>query len=210
MARKGDNLFNPVTKTRVVFIAVPADNGGHELTVDWHVPPGEMLPAAPHYHVGPSGEIAETFTVIAGTAAFKVGGRKLIVSAPNAVDIGFNQIHTHPANAGTDELHVRQKGTRIVPESEMLTRVEQFLETLVALSQQGKANRKGDITNPLQAALTIHNLLLDPTFLPILPRRFQTLAFGLLARIARRRGHVAFHKPQMLSTVHAPDADLHS
>jgi hypothetical protein len=32
----------------------------------------------------------------------------------------------------------------------------------------------------------------------------------LLARIARRRGHVAFHKPQMLSTVHAPDADLHS
>lgn len=210
MARQGDHLFNPVTMTRVVFIAVPADNGGHELAVDWHVPPGEMLPAAPHYHAGPSGEIAETFTVIAGTAALKVGGQKLIVSAPNAVEIGFNQIHTHPANAGSDELHVRQSGARIVAEPEMLTRVEQFLETLVALSQQGKANRKGDITNPLQAALTIHDLLLDPTFLPILPRRFQTFAFGLLARMARRRGYVAFHKPQMLAMEHASDAHLHS
>lgn len=207
MARQGDHLFNPVTRTRVAFIAVPADNGGHELAVDWHVPPGEMLPAAPHYHVGPSGEIAETFTVIAGTAALKVGGQKLIVSVPNAVDIGFNQIHTHPANAGSDELHVRQSGARIVAEPEMLTRVEQFLETLVALSQQGKANRKGDITNPLQAALTIHALLLDPTFLPILPRRFQTFAFGLLARMARRRGYVAFHKPQMLAMEHAPVAE---
>ncbi|MGB3864732.1 MAG: hypothetical protein WBA29_03770 [Xanthobacteraceae bacterium] len=198
MARRGDSLFNPVTKTRVVFSAVPVDNGGRELAVDWHVPPGEMLPAAPHYHAGPSGQIAETFTIITGTARLKVDNKTLTVSAPNAVDIGFDQVHTHPMNAGSDELHVRQTGVRIDPDPEMLTRVEQFLETLVALSQQGKANRKGDITNPLQAALTIHELLLDPTFLPILPRRFQTFAFGLLARVARRRGYIAYHKPQLL------------
>lgn len=198
MAQQGDGFFNPVTKTRIVFVAVPADNGGRELAVDWHVPPGEMLPAAPHYHAGPGGQIAETFTIIAGTATLKVGGRKLTVSAPNAVDIGFNQIHTHPANAGSDKLHVRQSGTRIDPEPETLARVERFLETLVALSQQGKANRRGDITNPLQAALTIHELLLDPTFLPILPRKFQMFMFGLLARRARRRGYVAYHNPQLL------------
>lgn len=198
MARQGDSLFNPVTRTRVVFSAVPADNGGRELAVDWHVPPGEMLPAAPHYHAGPSGQIAETFTIIAGTARLKVDNKTLTVSAPNAVDIGFDQVHTHPVNAGSDELRVRQTGLRIDPEPEMLARVEQFLETLVALSQQGKVNRKGDITNPLQAALTIHELLLDPTFLPILPRRFQTVTFGLLARVARWRGYSAYHKPQLL------------
>lgn len=198
MAQQCDNLFNPLTKTRVVFVAVPADNGGRELAVDWYVPPGEMLPAAPHYHAGPSGQTAETFTIIAGTATLKVSGKKLTVNAPNTVDIGFNQIHTHPANAGNDELQVRQSGVRINPEPEILNRVEQFLETLAALSQQGKANRRGDITNPLQAALTIHDLLLDPTFLPILPRKFQTFAFGLLARIARWRGYTAYHKPQML------------
>lgn len=198
MAQQGDSLFNPVTRTRIVFVAVPAGNGGRELAVDWHVAPGEMLPVAPHYHAGPSGQIAETFTIIAGTATLKVGGKTLTVSAPNAVDIGFNQTHTHPVNAGSDELHVRQTGVRIDPEPETLGRIEQFLKTLVALSQQGKANRKGDITNPLQAALTIDELLLDPTFLPILPRRFQALAFGLLARIARRCAYTAYHKPQLL------------
>lgn len=195
MARRGDSLFNPVTKTRIVFVAVPADNGGRELAVDWYVPPGEMLPAAPHYHAGPRSGIAETFTVIAGTATLKMDGKKLTVSAPNAIDIGFHQIHTHPANAGSDELHVRQSGTRVDPEPETLGRVEQFLETLVALSQQGKATRRGDIKNPLQAALTIHDLLLDPTFLPVLPRKFQTLAFGLAARLARRRGYAAYLPP---------------
>lgn len=198
MAHKGDELFNPVTKTRVVFVEIPADNGGRELAVDWHVPPGEMLPAAPHYHAGPGGGIAETFMVIAGTAGLKVGRQKLTVSAPGSVDIGFNQLHTHPANAGHDELHVRQLGVRVAPEPEILGRVERFLETLVALSQQGKANRRGDLTNPLQAALTINDLLLDPTFLPILPRGLQRSAFGLLARMARRRGYQAYHKPLKL------------
>jgi mannose-6-phosphate isomerase-like protein (cupin superfamily) len=198
MARKGDELFNPVTKTRVVFVEVPADNDGRELAVDWHVPPGETLPVAPHYHAGPTGGVAETFTFISGSATMKVGGRKLTISAPSTIEVRFNEVHTHPANAGDGELHVRQSGTRDLPEPEMLGRVEQFLETLVALSQQGKVNRKGDITNPLQAALTINDLLLAPTFLPILPRGFQKAAFGALARIARRGGYRAYHRPRAL------------
>jgi len=198
VARKGDELFNPVTRTRVVFVEIPADNGGQELAVDWHVPPGEMLPAAPHYHAGPSNGVAETFIVLKGTAKLKVGRQKLTISAPSTVDIGFNQIHTHPTNAGSDELHVRQLGVRVEPEPEVLDRVERFLETLVALSQLGKANRRGDITNPLQAALTINELLLNPTFLPLLPRGVQTSVFGLLARVARRRGYQAYIKPQLL------------
>lgn len=198
MAQRGDELFNPVTKTRVVFVEVPADNRGRELSVDWHVPAGETLPVAPHYHAGPSGEVAETFTIISGSATMKVGGRKLTVNAPSTIEIRFNEIHTHPTNAGDGELHVRQSGSRDQPEPEMLARVEQFLETLVALSQQGMVNRKGDMTNPLQAALTINDLLLVPTFLPILPRRFQKAVFGALARIARWRGYRAYHRPRVL------------
>lgn len=198
MARRGDELFNPVTKTRVVFVEVPADNGGRELAVDWYVPPAETLPVAPHYHAGPVGGVAETFTVISGSATMTLGGRKLTVSAPSTIEIRFNEVHTHPANAGDGELHVRQSGTRDQPEPEMLGRVEQFLETLVALSQQGKANRRGDMTNPLQAALTINELLLVPTFLPVLPRKLQTVVFSAVAGVARRRGYQAYHRPQAL------------
>ena len=196
MAQRGDEFFNPVTRTRVVFVEVPADNGGRALIVDWYVPPGEALPGAPHSHAGPDGETAETFTVIAGTATMKVAGRDLTVAAPGAVAVGFNQVHTHPANSGDAELHVRQSGTRDRPEPETLGRVEQFLETLIALSQAGKANRRGDITNPLQAALTIDALLLDPTFLPLLPHAVQRFAFGSMARLARWRGYKAYHAPR--------------
>lgn len=185
----------------MVFVEVPADNGGRELTVDWYVPSGETLPAAPHYHAGPGGEVAETFTIISGTATLKVGGRKHTVVAPASIDIGFNEVHTHPANAGDGELHVRQSGIRAQPEPEMLGRVEQFLETLVALSQQGKVTRKGDIRNPLQAAVTINDLLLNPTFLPMLPASTQRFIFKAIAKVARRRGYRPYHRPQPLGPV---------
>jgi mannose-6-phosphate isomerase-like protein (cupin superfamily) len=197
MARRGDELFNPATRTRIVFLSVPADNGGRELTVDWFVPPGETLPAAAHYHAGPPGEVAERFEVIAGTASLKVGGRTVKLTAPDGVDIGFNQLHTHPANTGDSELHVRQIGLRETPEPEMFDRIERFFETLIALSQQGKANRKGDITNPLQEALTVNDLLLDPTFLPAAPKGFQRFVFASVAALARRLGYRAYHSPSL-------------
>jgi hypothetical protein len=59
MAERGDAFYNPVTKTRVVFLTVPADNGGREMVIDWYVPPGEMLPAAKHYHGGPANAIVQ-------------------------------------------------------------------------------------------------------------------------------------------------------
>lgn len=198
MAKQGDELFNPATKTRIVFVAVPADNGGREMTVDWFVPPNEMLPAAPHYHFGPSGEIAESFEIIAGTASCRVGRKQLIVTAPGIIEVRFNETHTHPANVGADELHVRQIGKRNAPEPDVFDRVEQFFETLIALSQQGKATRKGDIKNPLQAVLTINDLLLDPTFLPVLPQSIQRLAFRSVAALARQLGYQAYHRPDIV------------
>jgi len=200
MGRRGDELFNPVTKTRVVFVETPADNAGHELSVDWYVPPGEGLPVAPHYHAGPVDQVAETFTVISGNTSMRVGRRQLTVSAPSAIDVRFNEVHTHPVNAGRDELHVRQTGKRDQPELEMLSRVEQFLETLVALSQQGKVNRKGDVSNPLQAAITINDLLLDPTFLPGLSPGLQKGIFGALAQIARWAGYQPLRRPRIMDT----------
>lgn len=199
MAQRGSELFNPVTRTRIVFVAVPADNGGCELTVDWFVPPGEMLPAAPHYHVGPSGGVAERFEVISGVATCRVGRDVVKTVAPGVIEIAFNQVHTHPINAAASELHVRQVGQRHVPEPEIFARVERFFETLIALSQQGKANAKGDIKNPLQAALTVNDLLLDPTFLPVLPRGIQRLAFKSAAALARQMGYRAYHKPDFLT-----------
>jgi quercetin dioxygenase-like cupin family protein len=197
MAERGDAFYNPVTKTRVVFVTVPEDNGGREMVIDWFVPPGEMLPAARHYHAGPDNVIVERFEILAGTATCWVGKDKRTVSAPGLVEIPFNVVHVHPRNVGRDMMHVRQTPWAVSePNLALLTRIERYFETLIALSQQGKANRKGDFINPLQAALTIEETLLDPSFLPVMPRNAQKALFGSMAGLARRLGFQACHRPR--------------
>jgi len=197
MAERGDAFYNPVTKTRVVFLTVPADNGGREMVIDWYVPPGEMLPAAKHYHGGPANAIVERFEILSGTTTCWVGADKRTVSAPGVIEIPFNVVHIHPRNVGSDMLHVRQSPW-VAPEPNLvlLTRIERYFETLIALSQKGKVNRKGDFINPLQAALTIHETLLDPSFLPVIPQNVQKALFGSMARLARRLGYQACYRPE--------------
>ncbi len=199
MASNGSELFNPVTRTRVVFVAAPSENGGRAIAVDWFVPPGEMLPGRPHYHAGPAGEIAERFEIITGTASCTVNGRRLDVRAPTVIDIPFGAVHIHPANTGDGELHVRQSAEFDPPRPDVLLRLESFFETLMALSQQNRVRRNGDIRDPLQLALTFHESLLDPTFLPGLPKGTQKALFGGLARLARALGYKASHHPQWKS-----------
>jgi quercetin dioxygenase-like cupin family protein len=197
MAERGDTFYNPVTKTRVVFVTVPADTGGRELLLDWHVPPGEGLPAARHYHAGPDGVIVERFELFSGTATCQIGAEKRTVSAPGVIEIPFNVVHVHPRNVGQDTLHVRQNPWNLSePNPALLARLERYFETLTALSQQGKANRKGDITDPLQSALTLEEYIFDPTFLPTIPRPAQKALFGSLAALARRLGYQAYHRPE--------------
>jgi mannose-6-phosphate isomerase-like protein (cupin superfamily) len=197
MAERGDAFYNPVTRTRVVFLTVPADNGGREMVIDWYVPPGEMLPAAKHYHGGPANAIVERFDILSGTTTCWIGSEKRTVSAPALIEIPFNVVHVHPRNVGSETLHVRQSPW-VAPEPSLvlLTRIERYFETLIALSQKGKVNRKGDFTDPLQSALTIHETLLDPSFLPVMPESVQKALFGSMAGLARRLGYQACYRPQ--------------
>ena len=197
MVGSGDEIYNPVTRTRVVFVTAPADNDGRVIAVDWYVPPGEALPLMPHYHAGPAGEVAESFDVIAGTAACTVGKRRIVVTAPATIEVRFNEHHVHPRNVGQDELHVRQRAEPREPMPETLQRLQLFFETFMALSQKGKVNRRGDITDPLQSAVTFDAYLLDPTYLPVVPPAMQKVLFGGMAWLGRRLGYEAYHAPEV-------------
>lgn len=195
MARRGSRIFNPVTRTHVVFEAAPSENEGRAIVVDWFVPPGEMLPGRPHVHIGPAGQVAESFDILAGTAEVVVNGRTIELSAPATLDIHFNQNHVHPANVGKVELHVRQRAEPEPPQPDVLLRLEQFFETLMALSQRGKVRRNGDMKDPLQLALSMQEFLLDPTFVAGVPQGLQKAMIGGMARLARKLGYRAYHEP---------------
>lgn len=197
MASAGDTYYNPVTRTRVTFLAVPDASGQGELVTEWEVPPGETLPSTPHYHYragAGQNATAEQFEVLAGTATYGVGGQERQAAAGTVIDIPVNTVHVHPHNAGAEMLRVRQKAASRGPD--VLSRVERYFETLIALSQKGLVDRQGKILDPLQSAITGNAFLIDPTFLPGPPRVAQKLLFGALARLASWRGLKAYHQPE--------------
>ena len=147
MANVGDTYFNPVTRTKLVFSTTAASSGGHELAMEWFVPPGERLAAAAHCHAGPEGFGIEHFDLLEGSAACRVGRKEKTATAPHTFTIPTNTSHVHPWNVGATMMRVRQRITPPTPEIVILEGVERFFESLTALSQQGRANRKGDIPN---------------------------------------------------------------
>ena len=109
--------------------------------------------------------------------------------APHTFSVPFNTPHIHPWNTGSTTLHVRQRIRPPEPSFEILEGVERFFETLTALSQQGRANRRGDISNPLQAALLLTSTLFPVTYVVYVPLRLQSAALGGMAKLARRLGY---------------------
>jgi hypothetical protein len=196
VANVGDTYFNPVTKTKLVFASTANSSGGRELAIEWFVPPGERLAAAAHCHAGPDGFGIEHFDLIAGSASCRIGRTELSAAAPHTFVIPANTPHVHPWNTGMTTLHVRQRITPPAPEPAILEGVERFFETLTALSQQGRANRKGDIPNSLQGALVLTDGLLPVTYIAGIPIGLQTRLLGGLARLGRRLGYQAHIMPE--------------
>lgn len=196
MLPSGTELWNPVTKTRVVIVRTAADTGGRELVVDWIVAPGERMVSAAHLHPGPEGVVAERFELLAGTAGFRVGRRSGAVSAPHTVEVPCNTAHVHPWNEGSVPMHVRQTIALPEPDRRLLEGVQNFFETLVALSQQGRADRNGNIRGHLQNALTLYELLVPGTYLAGPPHGLQRVVLGSMAALARRRGLEAYVAPK--------------
>src|SRR5437764_1212729 len=64
----GDELLNPVTGARTVFVATPTSTGGEYVEVEATYPPGSAKPPA-HHHPSQT----EHFTVLAGAVTVTRG-----------------------------------------------------------------------------------------------------------------------------------------
>ncbi len=189
MAQPGDTYFNPVTRTKLVFVTTAKSSNGMTLAMDWFVPAGERLAAMPHCHGGPDGASIEHFDLLEGSAACSIAGRPQEAKAPHTFTVPCNTPHIHPWNTGSTTLHVRQRITPPEPNFDILAGVERFFETLTALSQQGRANRRGDIFNPLQASLLLTSTLFPVTYVAYVPIGAQAATLGGMAKLARRLGY---------------------
>lgn len=195
MTERGDSYLFPDGK-RLVFVELPKDNGGVRLVLDWFVPAGGALVQTDHVHAGPDGTVVERFELTEGSAECWIGGKRHSAEAPHVFDIPAGNSHIHPRETAGREMRVRQSVLPPEPDMAIMDGAQRFFETTTALAQRGKLNRKGEIADPLQSALTLHDTLIESTWLAGLPRGLQRVAFRGTAALARLLGYRAHHMPE--------------
>jgi hypothetical protein len=174
---------------RLVYVQTAAESGGRRLVMEWHVDAGRPTVSRPHLH--PRGG-QETWELLAGEAAYRVGKEEHRARAPHEWAIPPDTAHVHPWNVGADQMHVRQTIEVEGETNGVVDGVARYFETLFALSAQGKVDDKGDIRDLLQSAVTINELLLGGTWLTGPPRWAQRALFATLAAVGRLTGRTAF------------------
>src|SRR5689334_23952712 len=181
MIRAGDSIHNPVTGERIVFRQTSADTNGEAVVIETFVEPDGFVAAA---HVHPSQE--ERFQVLRGTVGFKVGGKKQIAGPGTRVTVPAGTPHKF-WNAG-------EETAQFVCEIRPALQFESLLETMFALANDGKTNRKG-MPNPLRLAV-IARAHFDTVRLPQPPAWLQRAGLALGAPLGRVLGYATTYAPQ--------------
>jgi mannose-6-phosphate isomerase-like protein (cupin superfamily) len=176
MILTGDTIQNPVTGERVTFLATSADTGGDAVVIETVVRPDGFVAAA---HVHPSQ--SERFAVAAGQLGLKIGRKKVILGPGEAVTVEAGTAHRF-WNAGADPV-------RFVCEVRPALQFESLLETMFALSADGKTGRKG-MRNLLCLAV-IAKAHFDTVRLPFPPAWIQRTALAMGAPVGRAFGYRA-------------------
>jgi mannose-6-phosphate isomerase-like protein (cupin superfamily) len=180
LIQAGDTLTNPVTKERMTFLKTAADTNGEYVLIEMSAAPGAVVAAA---HVHPNQ--TETFEIIRGTLAAKVGGKQLEAKAGDVLVVEPRVTHKW-WNAGEDELVFRC-------EVRPALQFERMIETMFGLAADGKTNRKG-MPNPLRLAVIANHHFAD-VHLPVVPRWMQKAALAMGAPLGRMLGYQPHYAP---------------
>jgi quercetin dioxygenase-like cupin family protein len=173
MIRSGDTLHNPVTGETLRFVKSAADTDGEYVLLEVVVEPRGAVAAA---HIHPYQ--TETFEILEGRVGFKVGGETIVADAGETISVEPGTPHKF-WNAGETDARFR---TEVRPALEF----ESLIETMFALANDGKTNRKG-LPNPLRLAV-IARAHFDVVRLPFPPARVQKVGLAMGAPLGRMLG----------------------
>ncbi len=181
MIRSGDTIHNPVTGERITFHQTSADTNGEAVVIETIVQPDGAVCAA---HVHPSQ--TERFAVVDGRLGMKVGSKKLLLERGDVAVVEPGTSHNF-WNMGDEEV-------RFVCEVRPALQFESLLETMFALAEDGKTNKRG-MPNPLRLAV-IARAHFDTVRLPQPPAWLQRAGLALGAPVGRVFGYSPTYTPQ--------------
>jgi mannose-6-phosphate isomerase-like protein (cupin superfamily) len=174
MAKAGDEIVNPRTGQRIIFLKASAETNGGLLRNESYIPPaGDAEPE----HVHPFQESGAE--VISGSVRFSVGGEERSLKAGDSITIPADTPHFF-WNDGEEDAH-------FIGWFRPALKIERFFEAFFGLAQDGKLNETG-LPSMLQLAVMVPHFG-DEIRLTSPPWAVQKATFGALAPIGRLLGY---------------------
>src|SRR5215218_7758983 len=175
MAKAGDEIFNPRTGQRVIFLQTGAETNGELLRSESYYP---FAGAVEPEHVHPLQESGAE--VISGSLCFRVDGEERQLRAGESITIPANTPHFFWNDAQEEEAH-------FIGWFRPALEIDRFFESFFGLAQDGKLNEKG-LPSMLQLAVMVPRFG-DEIRLTSPPWAAQRAIFGMLAPVGRALGY---------------------
>ena len=181
MIRSGDTIHNPVTGETLTFLEASCDTGGEYVLVECTVEPDGFV-ASPHVHPSQT----ERFEVVSGKLGLRAGRAIQHLEPGESAVVEPGTAHKF-WNAGDDRAVFRC-------EVRPALQFESLLETMFALAEDGKTNRRG-MPNPFRLAV-IANAHFDTVRLPVVPAALQKAALAMGSPLGRLLGYEPTYAPE--------------
>lgn len=168
-------IENPINGERTTFLTTSEETSGEFARIRDELPAGAAGPPM-HYHL----TFTETFRVLKGELDVCIGGREhhRVLRSGDAAHLPVRTPHTFWN--GSDEPVVFE--ALIQPARPF----EKAIRTAFGLARDGKVNRRGVPTDIWELALLYE---LSESYMTGMPLFLQKGIFGVLAKIARRKGY---------------------
>jgi mannose-6-phosphate isomerase-like protein (cupin superfamily) len=174
MPQKGDELVNPVSGERVVFLETRASSNNEVLRMEAF---GLIKGFNETRHIHPNQH--ETHTVLGGVMGVEMDGREYTLRANDSITFPPNVPHKF-WNISGDDLH-------FITEFRPAYETEDFIETYIANAQTGNVNEKGQ-PRFLHFFVILHHYPIAG-YLAGVPVFLQKIVIALLAFIGRLFGY---------------------
>ena len=189
MIRAGFTIENPRTHSRTIVLESDVETQGMGWLLETHCVPQAPPDIAEHLHL----TWTETFEILCGRAYYTLSGVQKTAEAGETIVMPPGKLQVHPWNAGETVLIYRQRDHFGQANPQAVQDVLGVFATLAGLAREGKVDRRGLPTDPLQMAITLRVLTRYGGYDASLPVPVQRLLSATLGRLASALGYQAVH-----------------
>jgi len=163
---------------------------GRGWVIDVYCPQGAAPGVLPHVHR----TWTETFEILQGSAACRVGIAEQRLNAGETLVMPPNVIHVHPWNSGSGVMIYRQTNDFGASTPEAVDDVLGAFATIHGLAREGRVGKRGMPKNLLQFAATGRTLNKHGGFDAAVPIPLQLGLSATLGRLAEALGYRAVYE----------------